>query len=227
VTGPETVTAHYIITGISTFSDVSISSLYESYIEAIYNNGITTGCGNGDYCPSEQVTRDQMAAFLVRGTQVAEGKSTVNFTCNGGAAGASVACATTTPYFNDVPATDSFFPYVQKLYELGITTGCGNNDYCPLENVSRDQMAAFLVRGTQAAAGQSTVNFTCNGGANCATETPYFNDVPATDSFFPYVQKLKELGITTGCGNGNYCPLENVTRDQMAAFLARAFLGMH
>jgi probable HAF family extracellular repeat protein len=229
---PETVTAHYIITGIPTFSDVSSTSIYENYIEAIYNNGITTGCGNNDYCPSEQVTRDQMAAFLVRGTQVAEGQSTVNFTCNGGVTGASVSCATTTPYFSDVPATDGFFPYVQKLYELGITTGCGNNNYCPSEDVTRDQMAAFLVRATQVAAGQSTVNFTCNGGVagasvNCATTTPYFNDVPTTDSFFPYVQKLKELGITTGCGNGNYCPSEDVTRDQMAAFLARAFLAMH
>jgi hypothetical protein len=35
-----------------------------------------------------------------------------------------------------------------------------------------------------------------------------------------------EDGITTGCGGGSYCPVNNVTRSQMAAFLARAFLGM-
>jgi len=227
----ESVTANYVATGTTPFSDVPNTESFTSYIEAIYNNGITTGCGSGDYCPTEDVTRDQMAAFLVRATQVAAGQSTVNFTCNGGVAGASVNCLTTTPYFSDVPTTDSFFPYVQKLYELGITTGCGNNDYCPSEDVTRDQMAAFLVRATQVAAGQSTTNFTCTGGVagasvSCSSTTPYFSDVPTTDSFFPYVQKLKELGITTGCGNGDYCPSEDVTRDQMAAFLARAFLGM-
>jgi hypothetical protein len=37
---------------------------------------------------------------------------------------------------------------------------------------------------------------------------------------------MQELGITTGCGGNNYCPAQSVTRDQMAAFLGRAFLGM-
>ena len=37
---------------------------------------------------------------------------------------------------------------------------------------------------------------------------------------------VKDLNITTGCGAGNYCPSQVVTREQMAAFLARAFLGM-
>jgi len=228
MTADEAVTAHYIITGTPSFSDVPSTSTYESYIEAIYNNGITTGCGSGDYCPSEDVTRDQMAAFLVRATQVAAGQNTTSFTCNGGVAGSSVSCATTTPYFSDVSAIDSFFPYVQKLYELGITTGWGGGDYCPSENVTRDQMAAFIIRALY---GGSSYTPICNGGVAgaslvCSSTTPYFSDVPATDQFFPYVQKMKELGITTGCGGGQYCPFDDVTRDQMAAFLARTFLGM-
>jgi len=203
-----------------TFPDVPPAEAFYKYIEAIYNAGITNGCGNGDYCPSEDVTRDQMAAFLVRSTQVKAGQSPVTFTCKGG-----VSCATETPYFNDVPAADQFFTYVQKLKELGITTGCGNGNYCPSGDVTRDQMAAFIIRALYGA------NYTCTGGVNgasvaCGSTTPYFSDVPTTDQFFPYVQKLKELGITTGCGNGDFCPSENVTRDQMAAFLARAFLGM-
>ncbi len=223
------VTSNYVITGTTPFSDVPSGSKYESYIEAIYNNGITAGCGNGDYCPSEDVTRDQMAAFLVRATQVKAGQGPENFTCDGGVAGAAVDCAATTPYFIDVPGVnaDQFFPYIQKLYELGMTTGCGNGDYCPSEDVTRDQMAAFVIRALYGE------NFTCNGGVAgaavaCASTAPYFIDVPGvtSDQLFPYIQKLYELGITTGCGNGDYCPSEYVTRDQMAAFLARAFLGM-
>jgi probable HAF family extracellular repeat protein len=127
VNGPEAVAAHYIITGVPTFSDVSSTSIYENYIEAIYNNGITTGCGNNQYCPSEQVTRDQMAAFIIRALY---GE---NFPY------------TLTPYFTDVPSTDIFFKYIQRLKDLAITTTSGT--YVPSEGVSRGQMAAFIVRG--------------------------------------------------------------------------------
>ena len=56
------------------------------------------------------------------------------------------------------------------------------------------------------------------------TTTPYFSDVPATHTFFKYVQKLKDDKITTV--SGTYGVDDIVTRAQMAAFLARAFLGM-
>ena len=205
-----------------TFFDVPISYWASNYINEIYEVGITHGCGNGDYCPSEDVTRDQMAAFLVRATQVSAGAAPEGFTCNG-----NIDCSTTTPYLSDVPSTNGFFKYIQKLKELGITTGCGNGDYCPSEDVTRDQTAAFLVRATQVSAGAAPEGFTCNGNIDCSTTTPYFSDVPSTNGFFKYIQKLKELGITTGCGNGDYCPSEYGTRDQMATFLSRVFLGLH
>ena len=207
----EAVTAHYLITGTTSFSDVPSASTYESYIESIYNNAITTGCGNGDYCPSEDVTRDQMAAFIIRALY-----------------GESFSY-TLTPYFTDVPSSDFFFKYIQKMKDEGITAVTGT--YSPGEVVTRDQMAAFLVRATQVNAGQAPEGFTCTGGTvgvseRCFLTTPYFNDVPATEPFFEYIQKLYELKITIGCGAGVYCPSEDVTRDQMAAFLGRAFLGM-
>jgi len=252
----EAVTANYVLSGTTPFSDVPSSSQYASFIEAIDNNGITTGCGTGDVyeCSGlnatiDYVTRDQMAAFLVRGTQVATGQGPETYSCTGlgvGVAGASVPCENTTPYFSDVSTANQYFPYIQKLYELGITTGCVPNvDYeCPgldatIDYVTRDQMAAFLVRGTQVATGQGPEAFTCNGGTAgasvpCADTTPYFLDVSTTNNpYFQYIQKLYELEITTGCGTGGdyECPglaaaTDYVTRDQMAAFLARAFLGM-
>jgi hypothetical protein len=50
--------------------------------------------------------------------------------------------------------------------------------------------------------------------------------VAPTTLFCGYIKRLVELGITQGCGNGNYCPGIEVNREQMAAFLARAFLDM-
>ena len=53
-----------------------------------------------------------------------------------------------------------------------------------------------------------------------------FNDVPTGHPFFQFVEALYASGITAGCGNGNYCPDNPVTRGQMATFLAKA-LGLH
>ena len=41
-----------------------------NYIEAIFAEGITAGCGNGDYCPDATLTNAQMAVFLVKAFQI-------------------------------------------------------------------------------------------------------------------------------------------------------------
>ncbi len=55
--------------------------------------------------------------------------------------------------------------------------------------------------------------------------TPTFNDVPAVDPGFPYIEALYAAGVTGGCGGGSYCPDNPVTRRQMAVFIAKA-LGL-
>ena len=59
-----------------------------------------------------------------------------------------------------------------------------------------------------------------------APATATFADVPTSHPFFRAVEALAASGITTGCGPGHFCPSQNVTRVEMAAFLARA-LGLH
>ena len=181
------------------FTDVSTTHWAYNYIMAIYNNHITTGCSQNplNYCPDSLVSRDQVAAFIVRAK---EGEPAGNY------------CSTGSP-FSDVDANHWACKYIKRLYELGITTGCGQNPlrYCPGTYVTRGQMAAFIIRA----------KFGENFGY---TSTPYFSDVPPTHTFFKYVQKLKDVGITTV--TGTYSVDNIVPRDQMAAFLARAFLGM-
>ena len=53
-----------------------------------------------------------------------------------------------------------------------------------------------------------------------------FNDVPTNHPFFQFIEALANAGITGGCGSGNYCPDNPVTRGQMAVFLAKA-LGLN
>jgi hypothetical protein len=56
--------------------------------------------------------------------------------------------------------------------------------------------------------------------------TQTFGDVPAGHPFYKAIEALSASGITGGCGGGNFCPAGNVTRGELAAFLARA-LGLH
>jgi hypothetical protein len=175
------------------------SSGFLSYVNAIYGAGITTGCGGGSYCPGQAVTRAQMAAFLIRALE----SDPVAGYCG------------STPPFSDVPLGNSFCGHIKRMKELAITTGCGAGNYCPNATMPREQMAAFIVRAVEGEPA-STV---CNGGSG-------FADVALANGFCRYIKRLAELGITTGCGGGNFCPAQIVSRDQMAAFIARAFLGM-
>jgi S-layer homology domain len=59
-----------------------------------------------------------------------------------------------------------------------------------------------------------------------APGTATFADVQPGDFGFQFIEALAASGITGGCGGGNYCPNNNVTRAQMAVFLAKA-LGLH
>lgn len=95
---------------------------------------------------------------------------------------------------------------INRIATAGVTLGCGASAYCPAGTVSREQMASFLARAL---------------GLPAAT-ADYFTD----DELSPHeadINRLAQSGITLGCGSGVYCPTSSITRDQMAAFLYRAF----
>jgi hypothetical protein len=51
-------------TGI--FDDLSLTDPFTPWIEQLYREGVTAGCGGANYCPNSPNARGQMAAFLVR-----------------------------------------------------------------------------------------------------------------------------------------------------------------
>jgi hypothetical protein len=50
----------------SIFPDVTCPSPFANWIEQLFHEGITGGCGSGNYCPTNPNTRGQMAVFLVK-----------------------------------------------------------------------------------------------------------------------------------------------------------------
>jgi hypothetical protein len=180
------------------FTDVDPTMPSFSFINVLKLWGITGGCTPTTYCPGQSVTRAQMAVFIIKSLY-----------------GNTFAYADT-PYFTDVPANDPYFPYIQKLKETGITSGCTTTQFCPTDPITRWQGAVFVVKAKMAKLFGDNFGFPA---------TAYFTDVPSSDPSFPFVQKLRELGYTTGCGTGTFCPSAPLTREAMAVYLVRAFLN--
>ena len=105
--------------------------IFENAIEWLADRGITQGCNpptNNRFCPDDAVTRGQMAVFLVRA---------FGYSDNGG---------------GNIFTDDNGLFYensADRLFTAGVTQGCNppaNNRFCGEQNVTRGQMAAFLVR---------------------------------------------------------------------------------
>ncbi len=112
------------------FSDVPVTHWAAAWIEQLFAEGITAGCGGGRYCPESPVDRAQMAVFLLRGWH---GPSYLPPAPSG-------------TVFSDVPVTHWAAAWIEQLFAEGITAGCGVGLYCPAAVVDRAQMAVFLVR---------------------------------------------------------------------------------
>jgi S-layer family protein len=88
-------------------------------------------------------------------------------------------------------------------------------------------LTLYLPAASQNALGFGGVRITWKRQVTPPPGTPTFADVPPSDPAFQYIEALVASGITAGCGDGTtYCPDANLTRRQMAVFLAKA-LGLH
>ncbi len=180
------------------FDDVSPSSGFYPFIEDIFHNGITGGCGAGIYCPTNSVTRAQMSVFLLKSKH---GASFVPPPCQG--------------IFGDVACPSLFADWIEELAAEGITAGCSTNPllYCPDSPVTRQQMSAFLLKALK---GSGYVPPPASG---------IFGDVPVSNPFAPWIEDLYNRQITAGCSASPllYCPADPNTRQQMAVFLTKTF----
>ena len=134
--------------GVSLYTDVAPTSIACKSIHYIAAQNVTTGCNPGLYCPTQLVTRAQMAIFVAKGVVAPAGGPGVPLTYTDPAPPhLSYSCdAAGTPhsYFTDVTPADSFCKHVNYLYLKNVIAGCSGSQYCPDANVTRGEMAKFL-----------------------------------------------------------------------------------
>lgn len=131
----------------ATFTDIA-DSPFRADIEWLAAEGITSGCGDGRFCPHGAVTRGQMASFLVRMFG-----------------------------YRSQPATDPFRDdnsniheaNINRVYAAGITVGCASDRICPDGAVTRGQMATFLARALGLRYGAGSDHFADDDGSKHET----------------------------------------------------------
>jgi hypothetical protein len=180
------------------FLDIPPSNTFHQYVIAVARNGVTAGCGGGNYCGTSSVTRAQMAVFLLKAEH---GATFVPPSCAG--------------LFADVACPGGFaVDWIEELANESITGGCGGGNFCPSNAVRRDQMAVFLLKASQ---GSDYVPPTATG--------TIFADVPASAFGAAWIEDLYTRGITGGCLTNplRYCPNNTNNRQQMAVFITKTF----
>jgi hypothetical protein len=120
---------------------------------------------------------------------------------------ARATAATSRDYFWDDNASQHEGD-INRVAAAGIASGCDTGRYCPTGAVSRGQMASFLVRALHLP----------------AATRDWFRDDNGT-MHEGAINSLAQAGVTGGCDTGRFCPNSYVTREQMSAFLHRAFGG--
>jgi Immunoglobulin I-set domain/S-layer homology domain len=180
------------------FLDVPPADPFHDFIVTVARNGITAGCGGGNFCRNDPVTRAQMAVFLLKSEH-----------------GSSYNPPSCTGVFGDVTCPSTYANWIERLSEEGITGGCQANPllYCPDNSVTRQQMAVFLLKTEHGSAYTPPV---------CQS---VFGDVACPSQFADWIEQLYAEQVTTGCQVSPllYCPTNPNTRGQMAVFLVKTF----
>jgi hypothetical protein len=167
-------------------------STFEGDIDAIANEGITRGCN--------PPTNDRYCPddSVTRGQMAAFLRRALGLP------------DVSADFFTDDNGS-TFEADINAIAATGITRGCNppaNDRYCPNDLIDRGQMAAFLRRAQELP----------------AVDTDHFLD-DNTSTFEGDINAIAADDITRGCNppaNDRYCPNDNVTRGQMAAFIRRA-----
>lgn len=107
--------------------------------------------------------------------------------------------------FNDVSESEWFYEAVKYVYDKGMMNGVSDTSFAPYSNLTRGMIAQVLynLEGKPAVSGSA------------------YTDVAADQWYNDAVNWAAQKGIVTGYGDSTFGPMDNITREQMAAILYR------
>lgn len=177
------------------FSDVPDGYWAEEAIEILAARHITQGVDATRFNPGGKVTRAEFAAFLVK----ALGVDTTAYTGK----------------FTDCPQGAWYTPVVEAAAQKGLVNGIGNGKFAPTAYVTREQMAALLMK-----AYEITTLKSVSGEAAKASVT--FTDGDKISSWAQNsVKACYANGLIRGMPDGSFNPGGSALREQVAKVLVQ------
>ena len=149
-----------------------------------------------NYRPDDVMTRSEMARFMARTYAIVNGTDAPVVATN----------------FTDISA-DPNADDIARIYGLEITTGTTTTTYSPNNPVIRGDMALFLTRLYKKATGTDAPT----------ADTPFTDISERTREQETAIGQIYRLEVTTGTSDTTYSPGDDVTRRQMASFVARIY----
>ncbi len=179
------------------FVDVDGSNVHKEDIDCVAMLGVIPGSTDSTFAPTELIPRSDMALFMIKAAEVL-GVSLPEPADHG---------------FEDIGhLSQAEQDAINQMAILGLTKGTGPGEYSPARTVDRWQMAIFLVRLHTAA------------GYEPPTPVDVFTDLDGMiDEAVRSIHQLFQMEVTVGCAvdPARYCPANQVSRQEMASFLAR------
>ena len=164
-----------------------------TYVDFLYNAGVTTGYEDGTFRPNQNITRAQFAVMLYRYLGLDESKY----------------ADVTLPFADNGSIPSYAVPAIRALYTEGIINGSAGKDgrlyFNPGSSLTRAQAATMIGRTQEK--GYATVSLTFTDSASIPGYATY------------YIQTMAAQGIIGGYTDGTFRPNSNITRGQMAKIL--------
>lgn len=112
-------------TPVSPFDDISYNSEHGRAVVELHSAGVINGCGSGQFCPRQALTRGQAASLIARALDLDGGDGSV---------------------FSDVGSGGTHSGTIGAVASRGIVTGFDDGTFKPDQRLTREQMASILAR---------------------------------------------------------------------------------
>ena len=214
-----------LLTLIETKQNYYTKNIFESFSSKFDVSSVNISTSNKEYVYPKvsgsyyKTAADAVAAFVVYAAPYVSGNNPPPLGGNdsgssgswGGTGGMSVVTSPTIPpteVFTDLGKVEWAKPAIMYLYEEGIVNGYGK-EFMPMSNVTRAEFVKMIVSARELPI-ETQTNDICV-------------DVYSDDWYAPYVSAAMNAGIVFGNDNGEFMPSSNITRQDMAVIICRAF----
>jgi N-acetylneuraminic acid mutarotase len=199
-----------------TFSDVPSDSPFYPYVRCLACRGILSGYNDGTFRPGNDVTRGQLSKIVSN------------------SAGFQEVIPDSRQTFTDVPSSNPFYLWIERMVAHDVITGyqCGGpNEPCDAQNRPYFRWGANATRGQISKIVSEAKGF----GDEVPPSQQTFTDVPSSNTFWLWIERLAERGVMSGyqCGGTNepcdpqnrgyFRWYNNATRGQTAKIVSNTF----